>query len=78
MSKVHVNYKTRGNIEVTSASVPYSIWIQAKLALVTEKYIYNSDYLSTLEWLGNEFRGVNRDLDRGTKARYYDNTVADR
>lgn len=39
--------------------------------------MYNSDYLSTLEWLGNEFRGVNRDLDRGTKARYYYNTVAD-
>lgn len=41
-------------------------------------YMHNSDYLSTLEWLGNEFRGVNRDLDRGTKAQYYYNIVADR
>lgn len=46
-SEVYVNYKNRGNIEVTSASAPYSAQIHAKLALVTEKYVHSTCTIRT-------------------------------
>lgn len=76
-SEVHVSYKNRGNIEVIFSFQYYILCRETSLTLVNEKYTVPLRYssvlpvpISTLEWLGNEFRGVNRDLDRCTKARH--------